>query len=427
MHRRIKVFMDRNTQGLLLSELHSAHAYLERLLHGLIELSSLHGLTQCRLIAAEADFRLSELIETKLLRPELTRSTPHELGTRLLRKNINQATVLTRSLIELQGAIPSVVEFTVEMINFFYDVAYDLHVLVSEQTELEIQYPRLNLLEMNTEASESKIIDLQTRRKNNETDTQVTEEMAETKEETRSTPRRFGKAGLYSIKGGLETFHIEPTHNEPAADHTDDELGIAHFRLPLEAVKEFSKHSLSSVESLEWQREKKYEELLHLGHEAIYQKDNNKALELFNKARNYRETAEILTLIGWTHSLLAQNEKAKSYCLKAIKIDPDYGPPYNDLGSYLLSEGLVDESLKWFDLAKKAPHYQNREYPYINSGRAFMAKRDLAQALEEFSKALTLAPYHEDLHKTVEKLKKSITKGAVDEEENNPTEPGPLS
>lgn len=420
--------MDRNTQGLLLSELHSAHAYLERLLHGLIELSSLHGLTQCRLIAAEADFRLCELIETKLLRAEHTRSTPHELGTRLLRKNINQATVLTRSLIELQGAIPSVIEFSVEMINFYYDVAFDLHLLLSEQTELEIQYPRLNLLEMNTDVSESKIIDLQSHRKNNEEYKEIKDASDPTIEPPPSSlPRRFGKAGLYAIKGGLETFQVEPTHQETPLENTPEELGVAHFRLPLEAVKEFSKHSLSSVESLEWQREKKYEELLHLGHEAIYQKDNAKALELFNKARNYRETAEILTLIGWTHSLLAQNEKAKSYCLKAIKIDPDYGPPYNDLGSYLLSEGQIDESLKWFDLAKKAPHYQNREYPYINSGRAFMAKRDLTQALEEFSKALTLAPYHEDLHKTVEKLKKSITKGAVDEAETSSSEPGPLS
>lgn len=412
--------MDRNTQGLLLSELHSAHAYLERLLHGLIELSSLHGLTQARLIAAEADFRLSEMIETKLFKKEFTRDTPHELGSRLLRKNINQATVLTRSLIELQGPIPAVMEFSVEMINFFYDLAHDLHVLLTEQTDLEIQYPRLNLLEMDESKQSPKILDLN---KHLEAQKQA-EPTGPEKEEIVRPQKKYGKAGLYAIKGGLETFQVEPTHNEEAdpGQTPNEEQGIAHFRLPLEAVKEFSRHSLSSVDSLEWQREKKYEEFLHLGHEAIYHKDHAKALELFNKSRNYRETAEILTLIGWTHSLLAQNEKAKSYCLKAIKIDPDYGPPYNDLGSYLLSEGQIDESLKWFELAKKAPHYQNREYPYINSGRAFMAKKDLTQALEEFSKALTLAPYHEDLHKTVEKLKKSVmTKTSDHDEDRDPT------
>ena len=39
-----------------------------------------------------------------------------------------------------------------------------------------------------------------------------------------------------------------------------------------------------------------------------------------------------------------------------------------------------------------------------------MAKKEFEKALEEFSKALTLAPYHEDLNKTVTKLKASIEK-----------------
>ena len=37
-----------------------------------------------------------------------------------------------------------------------------------------------------------------------------------------------------------------------------------------------------------------------------------------------------------------------------------------------------------------------------------MSARRYEKALEEFSKALALAPYHEELHQTVEKLKKSI-------------------
>ena len=43
-----------------------------------------------------------------------------------------------------------------------------------------------------------------------------------------------------------------------------------------------------------------------------------------------------------------------------------------------------------------------------------MTKKNLTKALEEFSKALTLAPYHEELHHTVEKLKQSIHKASVD-------------
>lgn len=107
---------------------------------------------------------------------------------------------------------------------------------------------------------------------------------------------------------------------------------------------------------------------------------------------------------------MAQNEKAKSYCLKAIQKDPDYGPPYNDMGTYLLDENHVKESLKWFALAKKCSNYQNREYPYINSGRAYMALQQFDKALEEFSQALAYAPLHEELHETVKKLKQNIHK-----------------
>ena len=193
-----------------------------------------------------------------------------------------------------------------------------------------------------------------------------------------------------------------------------DEVEIPQFYLDYEKLINFFNDNESiGIKSLQWQREKKYEKLVQQGHEFISDKEFHLALESFEKARNYYETAEVLNLIGWTYGLQEEKEKAKSYCLKAIKKDPNYGPPYNDLGSYLLGEGQVDESIKWFELAKKALNYQNREYPYINCGRAYMAKRDIPNALEEFGKALTLAPYHEELHQTVKRLKRTLEKASL--------------
>jgi Tfp pilus assembly protein PilF len=183
---------------------------------------------------------------------------------------------------------------------------------------------------------------------------------------------------------------------------------LPFFSLDGEKLLSFGEAREGTVRSLEWQREKKYESMLTEGHEAIVAKDYNEALEKFERARNFQETAEILTLIGWTYSLIGKLEKAKQFCLKAIANEPHYGPPYNDLGSYLLQEGLLDEALQWFDQAKKATHYQNREYPYINAGRAYMQKRLFPQALEEFAKALALAPHHEELHQTITRLKRTL-------------------
>ena len=69
-----------------------------------------------------------------------------------------------------------------------------------------------------------------------------------------------------------------------------------------------------------------------------------------------------------------------------------------------MEEGSYEESLKWFEKAKKSINYQNREYPYINSGRVYMKVKKYDQALNELQMALTLVPTHQVLHKTVERL-----------------------
>ena len=112
--------------------------------------------------------------------------------------------------------------------------------------------------------------------------------------------------------------------------------------------------------------------------------------------------------MAWSYSLLDDRTQAKAYCLKAVEVDSQYGSAYNDFGNYILSEGQVKESLRWFELAKRAQNYQNREYPYINAGRAYVLLKDFEQALTEFSLALTIAPNHHELHETVSKLKNSL-------------------
>ena len=105
--------------------------------------------------------------------------------------------------------------------------------------------------------------------------------------------------------------------------------------------------------------------------------------------------------------------KAKEFCFEAIKKDPDYGNPYNDIGSYLLSEGKIKESFSWFALAKKAKYYLNREFPYINAAKAHLMQQNYRGALNEFMEALILVPYHKELQKTVNRLKSFVYKKDV--------------
>ncbi|MBL6988199.1 MAG: hypothetical protein ISR65_00385 [Bacteriovoracaceae bacterium] len=209
----------------------------------------------------------------------------------------------------------------------------------------------------------------------------------------------------------LRTNTLEITYPRMTLITTDDEWDsytIPKFYLPIDMVYQLHEKDMGFIGTLQWQRDNKYRDLIEKGHRFIFEKNYPKSLEHFERACNYNESAEVLTLIAWVYFLLNKTEKAKSFCLKAIRKDADYGPPYNDLGNYILAEGQVEESLKWFSLAKKSINYQNREYPYINSGRAFMMKEEYAKALDEFSIALTLAPYHNELHETVRRLKEAM-------------------
>lgn len=187
-------------------------------------------------------------------------------------------------------------------------------------------------------------------------------------------------------------------------DGHDEEL-VPRFMLVEQTLWDIQNEHPSKVHNMAKLRDNTYNKLLEQGHDCLVRKMHTEAIQHLQRALNYKETVEVLTLLAWGHSLAEDITKAKEYCLRAIELNPDYGPSYNDLGSYLLSEGKIDDSIKWFQLAKRSLNYPNREHPYINMGRAYLMKRNLEKALKEFSMALTLAPYNKELHDMVKKIK----------------------
>ena len=395
--------MDENIKILLTSELLCAWSYFERLIHAVNDLSKLSQLPESKELTQKMNFDLVELLETKTFKKEFISENVTQIGLVDLKQKCHNTTDLFEKMIKLDLNTDTVLDVVVEYINLLYEYSNEWHHLCADFTELSVQLPRLNL----AEAHNDSVNDLHNLKEEDAL------HLDEVLEEFIEAPPRLHESGFSIIDGGSKA-EVHEIEEEEDLEFTEDDISedsiIPLFSLDKKNIIRFESNGLGSIGSLEWQRDKKYDQLMHEGHEAVFDKDYEKALDKFTKALNYKETAEILTLVGWVHSLSGKLDKAKSYCLKAIQKDEDYGPPYNDLGTYLLTEGQTDESLKWFELAKKAVNYQNREYPYINSGRAHMTLKNLPKALEEFSKALTLAPYHEELHNTVEKLKKSIHK-----------------
>ena len=103
-------------------------------------------------------------------------------------------------------------------------------------------------------------------------------------------------------------------------------------------------------------------------------------------------TAEAHTFLGWTYSSQGRLDLAIEECKKAIAVDPEFGNPYNDIGSYLIHLGKLDAAIPWLERAITAQRYEPRHYPHCNLGRVYRAKGMLQKAIEEFEKALKIAP-----------------------------------
>jgi Tfp pilus assembly protein PilF len=116
--------------------------------------------------------------------------------------------------------------------------------------------------------------------------------------------------------------------------------------------------------------------------------DLDEAIRLYKASIAEHPTAEAHTFLGWTYSFQERYDEAIEQCKIAITIDPEFGNPYNDIGSYLIHKGNVDQAIPWLELAKKARRYEPRHFPYLNLYRAYMKMGRLDAAQRELQQAL---------------------------------------
>ena len=69
------------------------------------------------------------------------------------------------------------------------------------------------------------------------------------------------------------------------------------------------------------------------------------AIVHYQRSLEIENTAEGHTFPGWAYSYKDRLDDAIEECHKAIDIDPDFGNPYNDIGSYLFQQGKFKEAI----------------------------------------------------------------------------------
>ena len=156
-------------------------------------------------------------------------------------------------------------------------------------------------------------------------------------------------------------------------------------------------------------------------------KSQDRALELVQRAMNfqmagdldesirlYREsiavcpTADAHTYLGWAYSFQGRIDDAIAECEIAIKLDPEFGNPYNDIGVYLMQQEKFDEAIPWLERAKTAKRYEPRHFPYLNLGRVYVTKGMINKALEEFRGVLQINPDDSEIAQIIEQLEAKL-------------------
>ena len=132
--------------------------------------------------------------------------------------------------------------------------------------------------------------------------------------------------------------------------------------------------------------------LWELGNQCLLEGQIEEAVQLFEKSIVEEPTAEGYTFRGWAISYLGKLDEAIENCKTAIELDPDFGNPYNDIGSYMLAKGDPYGSVRWFKRALLAPRYESYAFPHFNLGRVYETRRRFLEAARHYGLALEQKP-----------------------------------
>ena len=152
------------------------------------------------------------------------------------------------------------------------------------------------------------------------------------------------------------------------------------------------------------------EELYNTGYMMILLGRPEEAIQLFKKSLEIEVTAEAYTYMGWAFSHMGEYKKAVGEAERAIRIDPDFGNPYNDIGVYLIEQGREDEAIPYLEKAMRAKRYCCYQFPHFNMGKIYLKKKMFEKAREEFQKSLAIDPSYAPAREALELLKESGVK-----------------
>ncbi len=128
------------------------------------------------------------------------------------------------------------------------------------------------------------------------------------------------------------------------------------------------------------------------------------AIKEYQISINFFPTAKAHTFLGFAYSLLGNFELAIEECKNAINLEPEYGNPYNDIGTYLLKLEKYDEAIYWFEKALMMKDNNVAYLSLFNLGKIYEKKGNWIKAYNYLNKAILLNPEYEPAQDEIIKL-----------------------
>jgi tetratricopeptide (TPR) repeat protein len=146
------------------------------------------------------------------------------------------------------------------------------------------------------------------------------------------------------------------------------------------------------------------EDFFRRAYELQMQGKLEEAIVLYQESIRLLPTAEAHTFLGWAYCHQGKVNEAIQECTRAIRVDPDFGNPYNDIGAYLIDLGRPAEAIPWLKKAMQARRYQPRHFPHVNLARVYIILGRLEEALEELKLSLTIEPQNPSARRELKRL-----------------------
>jgi Tfp pilus assembly protein PilF len=148
--------------------------------------------------------------------------------------------------------------------------------------------------------------------------------------------------------------------------------------------------------------------LLEEGNRRHREDDIEGAIDCYRRSLELHATAEAHTFLGWMYSFQDRLDKAIEQCEIAIELDPEFGNPYNDIGTFCLRRRDTEAAITWFEQAKSATRYAPRQFPFINLGRLYLSLGQPEKALGEFEGALEHDPSNAEVRQAVQQIRSEL-------------------